>query len=366
MRAIAAVVLSLCVLLAACTDSKPATKPAASAASGGSTANGGNKIKPPALMPAVKQLVLIYTGDTLSAMQPQVGQTPEGKGARLGGLSALTAALLNYESSITAMARQRVLDSGGDAKNVKTDAERGILGEHPYLLLDYGGWERISDPAGEPYVALQLQMYDYLRYSAVASLLHLNFTPELGKEYKPHAKFKLLCSAGADEPMAMPRVPILVREAHGARWGMVAVPLPPEKAADQAELFAQYIDDAAAQLVKNKCDFGILLCKGAPKKVYAALADDQRFTVVIGASPPAMAAPQGFSEIKAGHPVMLPQLNWGGQEFGTCHLIYTAKGNKPVQFNFVRHAAVDDLKSPLPYRKQVVTAIVERKKLGGK
>jgi hypothetical protein len=85
--------------------------------------------------------------------------------------------------------------------------------------------------------------------------------------------------------------------------------------------------------------------------------------VVVGVSPRALEEPEGYGKVRDDGPVMLPELAWGGQEFGTCSLIYPTDGNAPTQFNLQRHKVVDDMKSPFPYRKQAAQAMAERQQL---
>jgi hypothetical protein len=310
----------------------------------------------------VKQVILIYTGDTQSSLQPQTSMEQGQTLLKRGGLSALTGAIFAYEQAITAMTRQRVRDSGGDVAKVEANATAGILGAHPYLLLDYGNWERGDDPPGLPWVALQLRMYRDLHYSAVASLRQLRLPLATAKKYAGGGLPPLVCSIAAPGA-ALPTAPVITREMHGARWGVAAIPLPAKDGPDDAVLMEKYIDQAAAALQQAQCRFGILLCKGWPKAMYNKLKADKRFTVVIGVAPPALAEPVGFGKVRPEGPVMLPELAWGGVEFGTCHLIYPTGGDAPTEFNFEMHPVVDKDEATLPYRRQVDAAIAERKKL---
>ena len=309
--------------------------------------------------------MLIYTGDTLSALEPLNANDEKGAVHKAGGLSALTAELFSYEQSITAMTRQRIVNKGEDASGIVADAERGLLGEHPYLLLDYGGWERATDPAGLPYVQLQLRMFRDLHYAAVGCTMYERLAPELWREYARLELPPLVRSAGQERAEAPPHVPVVIRDVHGAKWGVAAVPLPPGTGAeeDPFALIKQYVEQAALALEQAGAEHSILLCRGGPQSLYTALSEDIRFDVVIGVSQRSLADQEGMGKIRATGPVMLPELQTGGREFGTCHLIYPTSGAAPVQFNFQLHPVEDDLTSPFPYRRQVQGALAEREKL---
>jgi hypothetical protein len=264
---------------------------------------------------------------------------------------------------MTALNRQRIADSGGDVTNLKTDPLQGLLGSNPYFLLDYGGWERSTDQQGAPYVALQLRMYRDLNYHAVGCQLYEQLPDKLWAEYAQlEAPGVLLNSAGPDRTGTLPTLKVIKREVHGAVWGVVSVPLPAQDTPDGPRI-QQYVDAAADALQAAGCAHGILLCKGGPRVLYEKLRTDKRFSVVIGVSPEALAEPVGFGNIRSDGPVMLPELNWGGQEYASCHLIYAADGSRLERYNFERHLVNDDLKSPFPYRAQVADAIRERQQL---
>jgi hypothetical protein len=348
-------VVLLALLCAGC-PAPQTSQPRAGAAA--STAPPEQPAKPGAPAPQIKQLVLIYTGDTLSALQPINNNDEAGKILRLGGLSALTAEIISYEHSITAMTRQRVEETGGDVGKVRADAQQGVLGVHPYLLLDYGGWERDGDSAGRGYVELQLRMYRDLKYAAVGMKLYERLTSAAWKSYAGLAVPPVLVnSAGERRREAPPAVPVITRVVHGALWGVAGIPLPAKDNPDPFAAMDGYVEAAAGELAQRGCKFRILLCSGGPKSLYEKLQHDKRFNVVIGVAPPSMAEPQGFGKIRPDGPVMLPELNWGGQEFAACHLIYPTDGEAPAEFNFERHVVQDDLQSPLPYRKQVAAAV---------
>jgi hypothetical protein len=332
------------------------TPPAARPPGQGGPANGQAQPAAP-----IKQLILLYTGDTLSAAAPINNNDEAGSILRQGGVSALSAALLEYQRSITALTRQRILDQGGDASGIKADSTAGVLGEHPYLLLDYGGWEREEDSAGAPLVRLQLRMYDYFKYAAVGIKLYQRLDSAQWQAYgKDGYPAGLLNSAGPQRSAAPAAQRVVTRKVHGAKWGIASVPLPP-KEGDPFGAIDDYVEQAAQALADAGCQYRILLCPGGPKELYQRLAKDKRFTVVIGANPPGLCASEGIAKLPADGPLLLPELEWGGQQFGACHLIYPTDGAAPTEYNFSLHKVIDDMESPYPYRKQVAEALAEHR-----
>lgn len=301
-----------------------------------------------------KQLILIYTGHTLSRPDMVLGFSPPE-----GGLSALTAAILNYEAQIAEYNRLRVLNQGGDADSVRTDFARGTLGDHPFMLLDYGGWSRPNDFLGDTYVALYFRMFVALNYTAVACQLLDRLPPERWEAYLPQLPegFRLVASAGRPQSAGVPVTELVTRQVHGGLWGIAAVPLP-AKDSDPESTLKQYVEQAAAKLDNEACDYRILLLADGPARLYDELAADQRFSVVIGA-PQSKGVPEGYGEVPSQGALLLPQLKANGREIGVCHLYYTAVGDKPVQYNFSRKACIEDPQSPFPFRTQVAEAVEE-------
>lgn len=301
-----------------------------------------------------KQLILIYTGHTLSRPDTLREFVPAE-----GGLSALTASILDYEAQITDFNRRRVLNEGGNADEIRTDLERGFLGDHPFMLFDYGGWSRQNDFLGDIYVALYLRMFSALKYTGVGCLRFTRLPPERWEAYRQQAPedFKLLVSAGQPQGETIPVVNLITREVHGGLWGAAALPIPPKEDDPQAAL-EEYIEQAAALLDGAGCKFRILLFADGLPSLYDRLAKDTRFDVVIGVPPP-RGVPDGYGEMPSGGALLLPSLSANGREFGVCHLYYTESGDRPVQYYYSRKPCYDDLHSPLPFRNQVAEAVAE-------
>lgn len=338
-----------------------ATSSAASPNQGptGPEAGGPESKNGAALVPqteAPKQLILIYTGQTLSRPDALRDFDPAE-----GGLSALTATIINYEAQIVEYNRLRVLNSGGNADSIRTDLTRGMLGDHPFMLLDYGFWSRPNDFLGDTYVGLYFRMFHALKYTAVACPLFERLPPERWAAYLPlmPEELSLLASTGQPQSEGIPTTDLVTRQIHGGLWGVVAVPLPKSDEDAQAVL-GDYVEQAAAKLAEARCDYSILLLADGPAKLYNQLAADSRFSVVIGA-PSSHAVPEGYGEMPADGALLLPELEANGREVGVCHLYYTAGGDRPVQYNFSRKTCIDDLHATLPFRKQVAEAVAEHK-----
>ncbi|MBN2082313.1 hypothetical protein JW859_08920 [bacterium] len=352
---------------------QPAGQPAASAAGGTGEPQAPAPVDPAQLVAEIqkaqaevpelappKQLVLIYTGHTLSRVQASADFDPPE-----GGLSALMATIIDYEAQIVEYNRRRILNAGGNADHIQTDLENGFLGEHPFMLLDYGGWSRPHDYVGAPYVGLYLRMFTALKYTAVGCTLYNRLPPERWEAYRQRAPegFSVLVSVGDVHPQALPRVDIVTREVHGDLWGVVAVPSPGEDTADPIAVQQAFINQAAEVLKETGCRFGILLLADGGPSVYQELAEDSRFTVVIGAAS-RLAAVDGYGEVTEQGPVLLPALAAGGREVGVCHLYYADGGDRPVQYYFSRKPVVDDdPELPLPFRPQVAEAVQEHEEL---
>jgi len=301
-----------------------------------------------------KQLILIYSGHTLSRPDMVTDFNPPE-----GGLSALTATILDYESQIVDYNRLRVLNAGGDAENIRTDLARGMLGDHPFMLLDYGCWSRPNDFLGDIYVGLYFRMFSAIKYTAVGCTLYDRLPPERWQAYLEQwpEDFKLLVSAGSPQAEGIPATRIVTREIHGARWGVAAVPLPP-KDSDVPAVLADYVNEAATLLADAECAYTILLLADGPSATYKELAGDERFSLVIGA-PPSRGVVEGYGEMPTSGALLLPQVDANGRQIGVCHLYYAESGDRPVQYYFSRKVCIDRPQDPLPFRQQVADAVAE-------
>ena len=313
-----------------------------------------------------KQLIIIYSGETLSIPNENESYTPAE-----GGLPAVAKEITDYEAQIVDYTRMRVLNEGGDPSRVKADFAAGMLGDSPYVLLDYGLWERPNDERGDMYVGLYMRMFADLRYTAVGAMLYERLSPERWEQYRAVAprEFVLLDSAGEPQGQPLPTVPIVTRVVHGDRWGIVAIPQPrlgqgpPEQVnAEAAERMIGFLDSAAAQLSRAHCRFSILLAANGPDEMYKNLLKDKRFTVVIGAAK-RYAVAQGYGDMPANGAVLLPPVNPGGREIGVCHLYYPTSGDTPFQYYFSKKKCVHPVVPPIPYGKQVEAAIAQHKAL---
>ena len=322
--------------------------------------------EPPAELGSPRQLILIYSGDTLARAEANLDVSPPE-----GGLCALAATIVDYQGQIAEYNRRRVENSGGDPTGLGVDYERSLLGEHPYMLLDYGGWGRPNDFAGAPYVELYLAMFEALAYTAVGDKLYARLQPERWQAYRRVApeEFRLLVSAGERRQDALPAVEIVTREVYGKRWGIVSVPLPPPDDPDPLASGRQYVESAAALLAQHGCDYSVLLMSEGPSSLYQTLADEAegsglKFTVVIGA-PPGLAADDGYygSVETTKGAMLLPELTGGGREIGVCHLYFSELGDKPEMYYFSRKPCLDDIQQPWPFRPQVAEAVTEHDQL---
>lgn len=310
---------------------------------------------------AIRQLILLYTGDTLSIPQANDDYAPPE-----GGIGALVKAITDYEGQILYYNQQRVANAGGDASLVRADFERGMLGDNPFMLLDYGLWERPNDPAGQLYVKLFFDMLDQLHYTAAGCTLYPKLSAEILRQYaqlKPKkASLVLSTGAGAETPLAP--LACVTRELYGQRWGVVGIPAPVVTPAAPAQMLAQaqsqLADSAAAAeavLRDYGCTYSILLAPGGPPEFYAELARSKRFTVVLGGHP-AAAVGVGRYPWPAGA-LILPALNGGGRELGICHVSFAAGGGTPSEYFFTRQACTDEGAAVFPYRQQVAAAVAE-------
>jgi len=310
---------------------------------------------------APKQLILIYTGDTLSIARANGDYTPP-----QGGLAALAAAIGDYESQIVDYNRKRVENAGGDASKVRADFASGMLGDNPYLLLDYGGWERPNDPFGDMFVGLYFRLYTDLRYFAVGGKLYEQLAGERWAQYAALTPWPpLVVSAGQPQSGAPAAVPLMTREVYGQRWGVVMAPLPSLKDSDPDARMSQFVEQSAGVLHSSGCRFGVLLAAGGPDSLYKELAKDRRFTVVIGCKLRQAAAP-GFGVMPRDGALLLPELQGGGRELGVCHVIWPDKGELPEAYHFELLKVEDDLTKPYPYRQLVHDTNVRHAELEAK
>jgi hypothetical protein len=208
-------------------------------------------------------------------------------------------------------------------------------------------------------------MYKLMHYTAVNSALYDTLSAERWQQYAAVAPegFGLLITAGAPLGTGLPTMPIVTRQLYGQKWGVVAVPIPSVAVGSIDEMALQltakmqaYVEQAAAVLQQNGCARAILLAPGAPRTFYKMLAQDKRFTVVLGAHP-ALAAAVGYHEMPGGGALLLPALNGGGRELGVCHLCFTPSGDQPFVYSFERIVCADDGRQPYPFRKQVAAAV---------
>lgn len=295
------------------------------------------------------QLIIMYTGDTLSAAQPAEGFDPP-----QGGIPALANAVAEYQRSIVYFNQLRVSEAGGDPSAIRADRANGMLGQHPFMLVDYGGWERANDGAGAPLVELFLTYITDFGYNAVGSTLYARLAPERWDAYTAvNPGVELLVSAGSAQGDPLPSVRTVTREVHGSLWCIVAVPLPRVEDGDPFELIHQYVDEARAQVVATGAEYSVLLLAEGPAGLYRDLAEDGRFTVVIGA-PGKVAAAPGYGELSPGGTLILPELNPSGRQLGVCHLQYD--GERPARYHLLLNDCLENESMPYPYRNQAAEA----------
>lgn len=305
----------------------------------------------PAQMQAPKQLVIIYSGNTHARLRP-AGKAEYGN--LTGGLPALAAEITAVEQEVVQYNRMRVANNGGDPSAVRVDLDAGMIGEHPFMLLDYGGWFS-ADLAGNPAPsALMLEAMARLRYTAVAlrdwQLLDQQEAAALaGLPAGP-----TLLNTPGEQPQDVANLQrVVVRDVHGESWGIASLPRLPET---DRELYDRYIslllDECAAELELAGVEYAILLAADQTPSLYRSLATDTRFTAVIGA-PAAMSVLAGFSEMPPDGPVMLPHLSDGGTELGRCHLIWEEGSRGPVNVFFERRDVMDSGDPDLPWRSRI-------------
>ncbi len=356
-------------LLAGCPRPEPAegdaaqpagTSAGAAAGSGtaqpGAVADGSDEAaQPPAgLFPPTgppKQIIIMYTGDTLSQATPRRAAT-----STEGGLSALAHAVSDYQASIVDYNRRRVEDEGGDPTKIRADLSAGMLGEHPYLLLDYGGWERPIDYAGQVYVALYFRYFTDFHYSAVAGRAYTTLSSERWQAYRDLDFAPTLLVTGAERTAgALDSVPVVTREVHGQRWGIAALPLPGELQSEVIAQYAELLAAAQAELTAAGSELSILLLSLAPTAIYRAQAEDSTFTVIIGADPRTGVKP-GYGDMPAQGALLLPTVDPSGRQAAACHLYFEPGGDRPVMYFFTFIDCHEDETQPWPYRRLVSEA----------
>ena len=302
-----------------------------------------------------KQLIILFSGDTLSIPLPHQDFEPS-----QGGLCALTAGITDYQGHIVRYNRTRVINEGGDPEDIKADFARGLLGEHPYILVDYGGWSRPNDFAGEYYVGPYLEMFQALQYTAVGCRMYEQLAPEHWGKYRGVAPegLEILASAGEPRGEALPTVRCVERAVHGVTWRIFCLPLPDTGGdfdAQVEELLADW-EALAAEYDPGPGRPAIVLCSGAPNMFYRGVAGDPRLTVVVGGRT-SESVKEGYGDVTGNGPVILPEVKPGGRSIGACHLYYHDDADYPDMYFFTTWLCEDDPERPLPFRKQVNDAV---------
>ncbi len=237
-----------------------------------------------------------------------------------------------------------------------------MLGEHPYLLLDYGGWERPNDFAGAPLVGQYFTFLEDYQYHAVGSMFYVRLEPERWDAYNEvDPGVELLVSAGTAQGNPLPAVPAVTREVHDRKWCIVAVPLPPEDD-DPLVRTEQFVDQAWTRARDSGAKQCILMMAGAPEELYRTLADQGLFTIVIGA-PKMLAVEPGYGSLTPGKTLLLPELNPSGRQFGVCHLQFGGDGSAPTMYHLLLKDCMEDKDQPYPYRQQAKEAWEEHEEL---
>lgn len=309
---------------------------------------------------AEEQLILFYTGDTFSQLAANETYSPPE-----GGLPALANTLGEEQRRVVEYVQTRLQNEGKDPAQAKADLQQSRLGGHPYILLDYGGWERIHDPQGDPYVAQYFQFFKDFNFTPVAAV-NCDTAPDgLWERYAklPDAPYFLSSGAQAPPPRSSK---IYLRKVHGENWGFIAIPYLKPGSLDETAAVAeiqQRIDTGYQALGDLRSKYFVLLAPNIMQRaVYDKLKDDPRFIAVIG-GPPSMAPAEGFGKLSSG-PLMLPALQGGGRELGICHFIYGESG-KPLEYSFRRVQVIEDASAPYPYRKQCAGIVEAHRQAGG-
>ncbi|MCC7477345.1 hypothetical protein IT575_02705 [bacterium] len=363
-RLLAALLLFLLACAPACRE-KPEAKGGAGQAQGQAQGQAGSEsgkdIDGSKAMPVpsgdVRQVILIYTGDTISAMESQTQNDPP-----RGGLCALADTVLGYQREIVEFTAKRVENEGGDPSAVRADFDAGTLGPHPRLLLDYGGWERPNDVIGRPYEQLYCNYFKDFAYTAVGGMRYQELKSELWKSYRglQNAPTLLLSSGtprdGVDSSETLPIVDLITRECHGQKWGIACIPVPaPDELTPQNPSTAPLDEDYsnAANVINGAgCEMRILMAAGMPASFYKSLEGKTDFDIVIG-GPVGLAVPEGMGDLPQSGPLLLPALEKAGRQIGICHLIYSTAGRAPTQYNFILRSTIASGSDKQPYYRQV-------------
>ncbi|MCB1188389.1 hypothetical protein KDL29_14595 [bacterium] len=300
---------------------------------------------------APKQLVLIYSGNIHGRLLPAGSVAMDNL---TGGLSALTAEVTAVEQEILNYNRMRVANSGGDASTVRVELDSGMIGDNPFMLLDYGGWYNPDLLEHPEQAALVLEAFSAMQYSAVAMRDWQLLSPDELKLVGGMQPRPLFLNTPGSQPGDISELSrVLVREAQDTDWAVLSLPRLPET---ERELYDRNIlallDDCAAELAISGAKYSILLAADQTGTVYKALQKDKRFTVVIGA-PGTMSPGDGFGELPVDGPLMLPHLTDGGTQLARCHLIWTDESEGPVNFFFERREVKDNGSPDLPWRRRI-------------
>ena len=309
-----------------------------------------------------KQVILFYTGDTLSTIQPK-----RSLDSTEGGLCALAQAIGSYQSQIVDLNRLRVENEGGDAVSIRADLDAGMLGEHPFLLMDYGGWERPNDFAGQEYVGLYFRFFTDYHYCAVAGRMYELLSDERWQAYRALDYAPTLLATGSPtRPGALAAKQIEVRELHGQQWGIASPPfpaLPDDTSPEEASAaLKDAMGKAEAELAEAGCDFTIMLLGGAPTHIYREHAEESPFTVIIG-SDRRTGVKEGYGNMPEHGALLLPEVDGSGRGAGVCHLYFEPGGADPVMYLFTLLDCEDDETQPWPYRRLVQEASVRHHEL---
>lgn len=349
-------IMLLCLLLCGC-PSRSTPAPTGDAAAAAAQAPTGPEEAPQAgaaLDPQLliqKQLVIIYSGNTHAQLRPSGAAEFDNL---TGGLPALAAEISAVELELVNYSRAQVANTGGDTAAIRVELDRGLIGEHPFMLLDYGGWSGADLLQYPAYTALMLEAMSELRYTAVALRdWHLFSADELAL-VAGFSPLPPLVNTPGEQPEQFPQLSrTVLREVHGELWGIVSLPRLSEK--DRTRYLQQIkvlVEQCAAELELSGAQHGILLAGDQTGDVYRALQHDQRFDIVIGA-PGAMSALPGFDEMPLDGPLFLPGLADGGTELGHCHIIWEGDSLRPVHYFFERRTVLDDDSEHLPWRRRI-------------
>jgi hypothetical protein len=298
-----------------------------------------------------KQLVIVYTGNTHARLWP----AGTAKFDNLtGGLPALAAEISAVELELVSLNRAQLANEGRDTSAIRVDLDSGLIGEQPFMLLDYGGWvgaDLLQYPA---HTALMLEAQRELRYTAVALRDWPLFSAQ---ELALIAGFSLLptlVNTPGEQPREFEQLSrIVLREVYGELWGIVSLPRLPEEDRDKyRQQISELVEQCAAELELSGAQHGILLAGDQTGDVYRELKQDRRFDIVIGA-PGAMSAQPGFDEMPEDGPLLLPGLANGGTELGHCHIIWEDDNPLPRHYFFERRSVRDDDSEHLPWRRRI-------------